>query len=185
MSDIHPKHRHLPRLPPEFYEGFAYVHWSMTINQRKSGWLNDDFHFRFREVLLQTLWKYDLFCPIYVLMPDHMHLLWMGMSETSDQKKATPFFRRHINRLLTPFRLQDEAFDSVLKEKDRERGAFQAVVHYIYENPVREKIVEEAEDYPYSDCLLPGYPEVSFRDPNFWDRFWRIFIAAMERIDDH
>ncbi len=29
----------LPRLEPGFYRGQAYVHWVMTIEGRKTGWL--------------------------------------------------------------------------------------------------------------------------------------------------
>jgi len=178
------RRRHLPRLAREFYHGYAYVHWSMTIRDRKTGWLNDRFHFEFREVLLHTLGKYVLFCPIYVLMPDHLHILWMGMSPKSDQTQAVPFFRRHVNRLLKPIRLQDELYDSVLRDSDRQGGAFQAVAHYIYENPVRSGLVERAEDYPYSECLIPNYPELTIRDSDFWERFWRIHRTVLSRSEE-
>ena len=32
-------HDYLRRLPPEFYRGRAYVHWSMTVAGRKAGWM--------------------------------------------------------------------------------------------------------------------------------------------------
>jgi hypothetical protein len=37
-------HDHLRRLPPEYYRGRAYVHWSMTIDERKTGWLISTFY---------------------------------------------------------------------------------------------------------------------------------------------
>jgi hypothetical protein len=30
---------YLKRLPPEYYRGQACVHWSLTIQDRKQGWL--------------------------------------------------------------------------------------------------------------------------------------------------
>jgi hypothetical protein len=43
------QHRNLPRLSADFYRGQAYVHWTMTIQERATGWLDPAFHFRFRE----------------------------------------------------------------------------------------------------------------------------------------
>ena len=31
--------KHLPRLEPKAYRGQAYVHWTMTMEDRRSGWL--------------------------------------------------------------------------------------------------------------------------------------------------
>jgi putative transposase len=31
---------HLRRLDPEFYRGDAMVHWSLTMRDRKAGWLD-------------------------------------------------------------------------------------------------------------------------------------------------
>jgi hypothetical protein len=30
---------HLKRLAKEYYQGQAYIHWSMTMDDRKTGWL--------------------------------------------------------------------------------------------------------------------------------------------------
>ena len=49
---LHPGH--LPRLQPVFYQGDAAVHWTLTLFDRGSGWLNDSFHLKFRELLLQV-----------------------------------------------------------------------------------------------------------------------------------
>ena len=74
--------RHLPRLAPEFYRGFAVVHWTITLERRATGWLDDLFHLHFRELLLHAAARQGLLCPAYVLMPDHIHLLWMGLRTT-------------------------------------------------------------------------------------------------------
>jgi hypothetical protein len=47
-------HRHLPRLSRQVYQGRAFVHWSMTVKDRRKGWLDDLFHARFREDLLHA-----------------------------------------------------------------------------------------------------------------------------------
>jgi len=88
------------RLPPAFYQGYAFVHWNMTLQERSCGWLSPAFHQRFREIQLHTLSRYRLFCLCYCLMPDHLHLLWAGLDADSDQDKAATFFRKYLNRAL-------------------------------------------------------------------------------------
>ena len=49
---------HLPRLQPEFYQGDAAVHWTLTVFDRSSGWLSDAFHQKFRELMLHVSAKF-------------------------------------------------------------------------------------------------------------------------------
>jgi len=78
ISELH----HLPRLAPEFYRAFAVVQWTVTLKNKTTSWLNDGFHFRFRELLLHAAMRENLFCPVYVLMPEHLHLIWMGLGSS-------------------------------------------------------------------------------------------------------
>ena len=73
---------HLPRLDDSAYLGRAFVHWNFTMKNRRTGWLNDVFHFRFREVLIHGLARYGAICPAYCLMRDHLHLLVLGWGES-------------------------------------------------------------------------------------------------------
>jgi hypothetical protein len=49
-----PEMHHLPRLDPECYRGFAVVQWTITLERRATGWLDDRFHLHFRELLLHA-----------------------------------------------------------------------------------------------------------------------------------
>ena len=84
---------HLIRLPAENYRGRAFVHWTMTLANRETGWLCDALHSRFREILLHTLVRHGLACPVYCLMPDHLHIMWTGLTAGSDQRLASCFFQ--------------------------------------------------------------------------------------------
>jgi hypothetical protein len=35
------KWHHLPRLAPELYRGFAVVQWTVTLERRATGWLDE------------------------------------------------------------------------------------------------------------------------------------------------
>ncbi|HEX2862669.1 MAG TPA: hypothetical protein VHN79_13565, partial [Lacunisphaera sp.] len=71
---------HLPRLSPEAYRGQSFVHWTLTLEARATGWLSPAFHHSWRHLLLHACARYHLICPCYTLMPDHLHLLWAGTS---------------------------------------------------------------------------------------------------------
>ena len=74
----------LPRLQREFYRGYAVVFWTLTLKHRAQGWLSVSFHARFRELMHHTAARSHLLCPVYCLMPDHLHLVWMGLRQQSD-----------------------------------------------------------------------------------------------------
>jgi len=174
-----PPHDYLRRLPPEYYRGQAYVHWSMTIQDRKTGWLTPTFHCDFREILAHTMFRCGLCCPLYCCMTDHFHLLWMGISDGADQRAAAKYFRKHLNAALKASGacLQQQAYDHVLREDERQRVAFESAAEYIARNPERAGLVKEDcfRDYPFTGCVVPGFPELRPWQEDYWDRFWRIY----------
>jgi REP element-mobilizing transposase RayT len=170
---------YLRRLPAEFYRGRAYVHWSMAIAERKTGWLVPALYYKFREILTHTAFRYGLCCPIYCCMPDHLHLLWAGIAESCDQRNAARFFRRQLNIPLARLgvQLQDQPYDHVLRDDERQEAAFEAVAEYIARNPERAKLVaaDGFRDYKQTGCLVPGYPDLSPWQSRYWERFWRLY----------
>lgn len=174
-----PAHDYLRRLPPEFYRGRAYVHWSMTIDERRTGWLIPIFYYKFREILTHTAFRYGLACPIYCCMPDHLHLLWVGFSEKCDQRVAARFFRQQLNIPLARlgYELQRQPHDHVLRDEDRQETAFGAVAEYLARNPERAGLVpvDGYRAYQYTGCLVPGYPDLSPWQEGYWELFWKLY----------
>ncbi len=178
------EHDYLRRLSPESYRGQSYVHWTMTTDDRKTGWLTPIFHYRFREILTHTMFRYGLLCPIYCCMPDHIHFLWVGILEGSDQRTAVKFFRAQLNPIMEEFgaRFQQQSYDHVLREDERERSAFENVVEYIARNPERARLVpvDKFPDYKYTGCLVPGYPDLSPWQDDYGDLLWRIYARLRD-----
>jgi putative transposase len=162
---------YLKRLPPEYYRGEAAVHWAMTMDDRRTGWLIPIFYYKFRELLTHTMFRYGLCCPVYCCMPDHIHLLWMGLLDDSDQRSAVKFFRKQLNPVLEALgvRLQQQAYDRVLRESDRHGSAFESAMEYIARNPERAGLVaaDRYREYVYTNCLIPGYPELKLWQPDY------------------
>ena len=178
LSDEPPDY--LRRLSKGWYTGHAWVHWTMGIEGRATGWLDGHVHLQMREILLHVMSRFQIVCPAYCLMPDHAHFLWMGIHSGSDQLKACQFFRRHWNRLLRGkgFGLQKQAYDHVLNEHEKNPEAFEDTRLYILKNPERGALVASWRDWPYVGAVAAGYPELDPREEDAVRNFWRVHNSA-------
>jgi putative transposase len=171
----------LPRLERYRYQGHAVVMWTLTLEDRSPGWLTPIFHAHFRELMLHATAREQVWCPAYCLMPDHFHLVWMGMRRESDQLNAMRFLRRQMTPALAPQKFQHQVHDHVLREVERKRGAFASACFYILANPVRAKLSEKIEDWPFSGTIVPGYPDWRPSQEDFWEMFWKLYVAEREK----
>ena len=172
------KRDNLRRLPRKCYQSDAVVHWSLTIFDRQQGWLTAMFLYRFRELMTHTMFRYSLACPMFCLMPDHMHMVWMGLSSGSDQLNAMKHFRTGCNNSLSRinFQLQDQSYDHVFQDEERQDNEFQNACEYIARNPERAGLVEvdAYATYRFTGCLIPGYPELRPFESTYWAQFNKI-----------
>jgi len=172
---------HLPRLQPQHYQGHAVVFWTDTLEARARGWLTPAFHATFRELMLHAAAREHLFCPAYCLMPDHMHLVWMGLRRQSNQLNAMKFLRTHLEpELGEGGEWQHQPHDHVLREQERQRNAFASACFYTLANPVRAKLVERERDWPFLGAVVPGYPTLHPLAEGFWELFWKLYTKERE-----
>jgi len=165
---------YLPRLPREFYQADAVVHWTLTLAQRRTGWLNATFHAHFREIMLHAAAREGLLCPTYCLMPDHLHLVWMGLKRETDQRNGMKFLREHL--ALPSF--QHQPHDHVLRADERKKQAFGKVCFYIIDNAREAGLVQRPEEWPYAGAIVPGYPALHPLMEKFWPLFWKLYQKA-------
>jgi REP element-mobilizing transposase RayT len=171
----------LPRLGRHHYQGHAVVFWTNTLEERARGWLTLAFQATFRELMLHAAAREQLFCPAYCLMPDHLHLIWMGLRRESDQLNAMKFLRTHLEPTLGGGReWQHQPHDHVLREEERGRNAFASFCFYTLANPVRDELVRKESDWPYSGAIIPGYPSVHPLADGFWELFWKLYVNERE-----
>jgi len=149
------------------------------MHDRATGWLTERFHARFRELMLHTAIREGLFCPTYCLMPDHLHLVWMGLRLDSDQRNGMAFLRTHIEPALASARFQPQAHDNVLRKAEREHDAFAGVCFYILDNPVKAELAHKPEDWKFNGAIVPGYPTLNPLAADFWEIFWKLYTTAL------
>jgi putative transposase len=132
------------------------------------------------------MFRYQLGCPIYCLMPDHIHLLWTGVAASSNQLVAMKSFRKDLNDTLEKigFQLQLQGFDHVLKEDVLEREVIESTAEYIARNPERKELidVDTFATYPFTGCLLPGAARLKLFTEKGWDEIWRT-VAFLKRTE--
>ena len=91
---------------------------------------------------------------------------------------AAKHIRKRLNEVLRKieFELQDQPYDRVLRNDERSESALMDLCEYIARNPERKGLVpvDDYAKYPFCSCLIPGYPELSVFQADFWDRYWRI-----------
>jgi putative transposase len=94
----------------------------------------------------------------YCFMPDHLHLLIEAQSEASNAKafiKAAKQYSAFYHSKAHGSRLwQRYGFDHVLRHDERTV----VVARYILMNPVRARLCERLEDYPFLGSLIYPLP---------------------------
>jgi hypothetical protein len=89
------------------------------------------------------------------------------------------YFRKQLGPPLATlgFKLQLQHYDHVLRDDERQERAFMDLAEYIARNPERKQIVpvDGYRDYKFTGCLIPGYPEITPWQADYWTRFWRTY----------
>jgi putative transposase len=129
------------------------IHWTQATFNRAGGWLSESFHARFRELMLHAAARKGLFCPTYCLMPDHIHLVWVGLRRDTDQINGMAFLRTQLEPALAPAKFQPQPHDSVVRQPEREHDAFAKVCSYILDNPVKAKLVARADEWNFHGAV--------------------------------
>jgi len=103
--------------------------------------------------------------PAHCVMPDHLHALLEGLSESSDFRHFVRVFKQ-----VTAFEFRQRTGTALWQPGYHERilrddEATLAVVRYVWENPVRAGLVKQVGEYPY--C---GSDRYQLKDiVNAWD----------------
>ena len=103
---------------------------------------------------------------VYCFMPDHLHLLVEGLTANADAlrfiARAKQYSGYRFSRDTGGQLWQRYGFERILRNED----ATHSVARYILENPVRARLVQTPEEYPFSGC--PAYSIAAVLDAVAW-----------------
>ncbi len=126
----------------------SYFVTSVTLNREKA-FTDQEFAQFCEAALIDTAANFYFAIPAYVLMPDHVHLVLTACREGADftsfvnrwkQQTGFEWSRRHRRRLW-----QRGYWERVLRDDE----AVLSVCRYVFENPVRAKLVAHSRDYRF------------------------------------
>ena len=109
----------------------------------------------------------------YCFMPDHLHLLTNGKEGDANllrfsagfkQESAFTFKRRTGMRLW-----QKKYHDHILRAND----FWQSVAWYVWNNPVRKKLCQRAEDWPFSGSFTLDWQKLLSAGVEPWSPPWK------------
>jgi len=148
------------------YEG-AFYHVTARGNERRSIYYSKSDYESFKQYLLEAKKKYNCIFHCYVLMGNHYHLL----IETPQANLNK--IMHYINGSYTTYinirrnrsgHLFQGRYKAILVDKD---SYLMQLSRYIHLNPVRAKLTEKPEDYPYSSYkgyISGGKEDIILRD---------------------
>jgi REP-associated tyrosine transposase len=140
---------------PEHLETFDYVgiyQYFLTFctHERARHFVKPDAVELVRTQIERAGVDYRISVIAYCFMPDHVHLLVEGQADDSDCRqfisRAKQYSGFHYKAKYGRRLWQRYGFERVLRNED----AAVSVVRYILENPLRARLVERVDEYPFS-----------------------------------
>jgi putative transposase len=142
----------MPRIARAIAPGFPH-HVVQRGNNRDQVFFDREDRRRYLSLLKRYAEKWHSPLLAYCLLSNHVHLLTRPTSETSLYKMMqglTLCYTQHINRKVgRTGRLWESRYHSCVVEQEK---YLWAAARYIEQNPVRARIAERAEEYPYSSA---------------------------------
>ncbi|MEZ0327499.1 MAG: transposase [Fimbriimonas sp.] len=143
------------RLPAEDYMGQVCVAITACEKFRRPNLANPAMFEIVTSALEEAAERGRCSVPIYTLMPDHAHLLVLGIDEESRALETINFFKWksgvQIYSRKLPVKWEKDFYDRIVREAEgwRNQG------RYIALNPVRAGLVENPEEWPFTGSI--GY----------------------------
>ena len=144
-----PKYAKRIRLKDFSYRGSYRYFVTICCHDRNDYFIDADLVVKILEVLRATAEQEGFYVWAYCFMPDHLHLLIEGKREDADMKGFVSLFKQKTGFQFSNdwgTKLWEENYYEHILRKEEETLQ---VVRYIFENPVRKRIVDDYTSYPY------------------------------------
>lgn len=154
--------RNPKRLPIEDYQGERTVCFHAVTSQRAKLFTSAEVVNPQVEYLAAACRAHDCVVPVYCFMPDHLHVMFMGLNERSNSLAAMNEFKLKSGKWMSRKKLagwQGSYFDHIMRYGDDWRRH----ATYLAMNPVRAGLVENYLDYPFLGSIGCDLQDVVLR----------------------
>ena len=143
------------RLPPTSYVGQIAISFTACVDERRQVFICHSDVEALISIMGEQFEKFGCGIPIYCFMPDHLHVISMGMTDHADGRRAMDAFKTKSGRYLktsdADYRWQTGYHDRIIRRSEEWRKK----VFYVFQNPVRAGIVQDPWTYPLTGSI--GY----------------------------
>jgi REP element-mobilizing transposase RayT len=141
------------RLPRELYKGIISASFALCIQENARAFVEPQTIGVFEDILSSVVTKAQCIVPVYCFMPDHQHLIIMGISNDADLWKTIVSYKQKTGFWLAAnkprIKWQKDFFDHIIRNEEN----LAAQIRYILDNPARKGIVSSWRDYPFKGSI--------------------------------
>jgi putative transposase len=145
------------RLPAECYIGHHIIAFTLCLRERKSGFTDHNTVKIFSNILLEEASRYQSNIHIYLFMPDHLHLIVEGKSDTSNIQKMINTFKQRTGYWFYKHRpelcWQKDYYDHIIRNHEDLRKQ----IEYILNNPIRKGIISDWRAFPHKNSTVHNF----------------------------
>jgi putative transposase len=168
------------RLAPQNYLGHGIYFVTICSHNRNPHFADISFGHMALGHLISLSGRHSFLLHAFCLMPDHLHFLSEGSSPQSNLLRFITAFKQrtaiaHKNRAEGPL-WQAKFYDHILREPDQ----LELVASYIWANPVRKGLTENAASYPLSGSQTLNWKKVC-ANSSVWQPPWKEVVPGSPR----
>ena len=156
MKPIHEKHH---RLPAECYRGRVVVAFTLCLKDRITALTKPPIFNVLEKILMEELRRGKCEVHVYLMMPDHCHLLLEGADDNSNLLDVMKRFKQRTGYWFSQsgsgLLWQKDFYDHVLRNDDDVRKH----IEYILQNPVRKELTQDWLEYQFKGSSLYDFSE--------------------------
>jgi REP-associated tyrosine transposase len=137
--------------PMYFQKGYYYHLYNRGIN-RGMIFFNEENYEYLIKILSETSMQYDMSIIAYCLLPNHYHILVRQNSDVTISKWIQYVFNKYVQSVNKQQQRQGSLFQGRVKRKSITSEKYLSeILFYIHLNPLKAKLVDDLEDWKYSN----------------------------------
>ncbi len=127
-------------------------HVTQRGNRRQRVFFNDDDYAHYLELIAQGCLNAQTECLAYCLMPNHVHLVLMPNAERGLRTALAEAHRHYTRRINFRYGWRGHLWQERFHSFPMHEAHLAAAVRYVELNPVRAKLVSQAQDWKWSSA---------------------------------